>query len=106
MMFDDYLEDFLKKIAVTRLGMHRKRFEDMLSTDGRDGVIKRLLRLAEDRGIEIPNIDSLYLSITRNFHIAQKATKDWYPGKVIYIHTKIFYQTKVSFLIFRFAHRN
>ena len=85
MMFDDYLDDFLKRIAVTRLGMHRKQFEDMLASQGKNVVIDRLLELADKKGVEIPNIDNLFLSITRNFDIAQKASNNWVPGKVIFI---------------------
>ena len=84
-MFSAYQEDFLKRIAITRLGMQGKQFQEMLATDGPDQVIRELSKLADQKGIEIPNIDSLHLSMTRNFDIARKAFSKWYPGKVIFV---------------------
>ena len=81
-MFSSYVDDVLKRIAVTRLGMQREYFHERLASDGRDHVIEELAKLANEKGVEIPNIHNLYESMTRNYSIAQKASEKWNPGKV------------------------
>ena len=83
MMFSAHQEDFLRRIAI-RSGMQGKQFQEMLAVDGPDHVIQELSTLADEKGIEIPNIDSLYSSMTINSDIAQKAFKKWYPGEVFF----------------------